>query len=94
MFKQTQQRLYKVIGKVKLADLPIKWQFPVDTTLLNEEQANPDFTFAEIRGSLPHLSHDDPTDAEEVVSVRLKNGENKTIQWIRIHQDGSVRKVI
>lgn len=45
------------------------------------------------RGSQPHLSHDDPTDKKEVISVRLKNGEVKTIQRIHVHQDGSVRKM-
>lgn len=93
MFKQTKQRLYQFIGKVKLSDLPTAWQNPVDSVLLNQEQADPDFKFAEIRGSQPHLSHDDPTDKKEVISVRLKNGEVKTIQRIHIHQDGSVRKM-
>lgn len=39
MFKQTKQRLYQFIGKVKLSDLPTAWQNPVDSVLLNQEQA-------------------------------------------------------
>lgn len=39
MFKQTKQRLYQFIGKVKLSDLPAAWQNPVDSVLLNQEQS-------------------------------------------------------
>jgi hypothetical protein len=45
------------------------------------------------RGSQPHRSHDDPTDEKEVISVRLKNGEIKTLRRVHIHQDGSVREI-
>lgn len=45
------------------------------------------------RGSKPHLSHDDPNDTEEVISVRLKDGDNKTMQRAHVHLDGSANKI-
>ncbi|PYI02932.1 hypothetical protein BO78DRAFT_350731 [Aspergillus sclerotiicarbonarius CBS 121057] len=92
MFKQTAQRLYQLIGKTKLEDLPTGWQAPIDHALREQEQANPDFKCAEIRGSKPHPSHDDPSDPEDVISVRLKNDEMKTIDRIHVHKDGTVRR--
>ncbi|KAK1146876.1 hypothetical protein N8T08_002202 [Aspergillus melleus] len=49
MFKQTTQRLYKLLGKTKLEDLPPAWQGPMDRVLNQQEQADPNFKFAEIR---------------------------------------------
>ncbi|KAI1829066.1 hypothetical protein NUH16_011041 [Penicillium rubens] len=92
MFKQTTQRLYKLIGKTKLEDLPVTWQGPMDQVLQQQEKANPNFKCAEIRGSNPHPSHDDPSDPDDVLSVRLKNADEKTIDRIHVHQDGTVRR--
>jgi hypothetical protein len=47
----------------------------------------------DFRGSRPHPSHDDPSDKEDVISVRLKDGDNKTMRRLHIHQDGSVKKI-
>ncbi|KAJ5883458.1 uncharacterized protein N7473_010344 [Penicillium subrubescens] len=92
MFKQTTQRLYQFLGKTKLEDLPPSWQGPMDRVLKSEEQKNPNFKFAEIRGSSPHRSYDDPSDPDDVLSVRLKNEDKKTIDRIHVHQDESVRR--
>ena len=45
------------------------------------------------RGSKPHPSHDDPNDPEDVVSLRLKDAESKTIRRAHVHLDGSVKKI-
>jgi hypothetical protein len=47
----------------------------------------------DFRGSRPHPSHDDPSDKEDVISVRFKDGDNKTMRRLHIHQDGSVKKI-
>lgn len=39
MFKQTTQRLYQLLGKTKLEDLPPSWQDPMDRVLRRQEQA-------------------------------------------------------
>jgi hypothetical protein len=39
MFKSTAQRLYKIVGKTKLNDLPPEWQAPVSQFLDAEEKA-------------------------------------------------------
>ncbi|OGM43842.1 hypothetical protein ABOM_007551 [Aspergillus bombycis] len=39
MFKQTAQRLYKLIGKTRLEDLPVSWQGPIDQVLQQQEKA-------------------------------------------------------
>lgn len=39
MFKQTTQRLYQLLGKTKLEDLPPSWQGPMDRVLQRQEQA-------------------------------------------------------
>lgn len=44
------------------------------------------------RGSSPHPSHDNPSDPEDVLSVRLKNEDKKTTDRIHVHQDESVRR--
>ncbi|KAB8256811.1 hypothetical protein BDV32DRAFT_128514 [Aspergillus pseudonomiae] len=93
MFQSTARRFYQIIGKTKLTDLPLEWQAPVSQFLDAEEKADPEFKNAEIRGSRPHLSHDDPSDKEDVISVRLKDADNKTMRRIHIHQDGSAKKI-
>ncbi|KMK55498.1 hypothetical protein Y699_09507 [Aspergillus fumigatus Z5] len=90
MFQSTARRLYQLIGKTKLTDLPPEWQTPVSQVLDAEEKADPDFKNVEIR---PHPSHDDPSDKEDVISVRLKDGDNKTMRRLHIHKDGSVKKI-
>jgi hypothetical protein len=42
MFKSTAQRLYKIVGKTKLSDLPPEWQAPVSQFLDAEEKAMSD----------------------------------------------------
>jgi hypothetical protein len=39
MFKPTKQRLYQLVGKTKLKDLPPTWQNPVDGAIKQEEKA-------------------------------------------------------
>ncbi|GFF98175.1 hypothetical protein IFM53868_09675 [Aspergillus udagawae] len=93
MFQSTTRRLYQLIGKTKLTDLPLEWQGPVSQVLAEEETADPNFKNVEIRGSRPNPSHDDPSDKEDVISVRLKDADNKTMRRLHIHQDGSVKKL-
>ena len=45
------------------------------------------------RGSNPHPLHDDPDDKEDVVSVRLNDGNNKTMRRVHVHLDGSAKKI-
>ncbi|KAL4891345.1 hypothetical protein BDV59DRAFT_182278 [Aspergillus ambiguus] len=93
MFQSTTRRLYQLIGKTKLTDLPLEWQAPVSQVLDAEEKTDSNFKNAEIRGARPHPSHDDPSDKEDVVSVRLKDGNNKTMRRLHIHRDGSVKQI-
>ncbi|KAJ5184186.1 hypothetical protein N7492_001802 [Penicillium capsulatum] len=93
MFKATTARLYQLVGKTKLNDLPFEWRSPVSGYLDGEEKADPNFKNAEIRGSKPHPSHDDPDDNQDVVSIRLKDGDMKTIRRVHVHLDGSVKKI-
>ncbi|PYI02370.1 hypothetical protein BO78DRAFT_454160 [Aspergillus sclerotiicarbonarius CBS 121057] len=93
MFQATTRRLYQLIGKTKLTDLPPEWVSPVYDVLESEENADPNFKNAEIRGAKPHPSHDDPTDKQDVISVRIKDDELKTLRRLHIHQDGSVNRV-
>jgi hypothetical protein len=39
MFQSTARRLYQLIGKTKLTDLPPEWQTPVSQVLDAEEKA-------------------------------------------------------
>jgi hypothetical protein len=39
MFQSTTRRLYQLIGKTKLTDLPPEWQAPVSQVLEAEEKA-------------------------------------------------------
>ncbi|PYH38050.1 uncharacterized protein BO87DRAFT_455648 [Aspergillus neoniger CBS 115656] len=93
MFKATARSLYQLIGKTRLGDLPPEWQAPVGQVLDAEEKSDPRFKNAEIRGSKPHASHDDPTNPKEVVSVRIKDDGLKTFRRLHIHQDGSVKRI-
>ncbi|PLB47702.1 hypothetical protein P170DRAFT_476382 [Aspergillus steynii IBT 23096] len=93
MFQGTSRRLYQVIGNTKLSDLPPEWRAPVSDVLENEEKADPSFKNVEIRGSKPHPFRDDPDDKQDVISVRIKDGELKTFRRLHIHQDGSVNRV-
>ncbi|KAJ5203001.1 hypothetical protein N7449_005080 [Penicillium cf. viridicatum] len=52
-----------------------------------------DKLIGDYRGSQPHLSHDDPSDKEDVISIRLKDGDNKTLQRAHVHVDGSTNKI-
>jgi hypothetical protein len=38
MFQSTARRLYQLIGKTKLTDLPLEWQGPVSQVLAEEEK--------------------------------------------------------
>jgi hypothetical protein len=44
---------------------------------------------AEIRGSQPHKSHDDPDDPEDVISVRLKDENDVRLGTAHVHEDGT-----
>lgn len=44
---------------------------------------------AEIKGSNPHNSHDDPSDPEEVISVRFKDEDDSRLGTAHVHEDGS-----
>ncbi|KAL4938852.1 hypothetical protein BDV06DRAFT_214764 [Aspergillus oleicola] len=72
MFKATARRLYQLVGKTKLSDLPAE---------------------SHCRGAKPHRSFDDPEDKQDVISVRIKDGELKTFRRLHIHQDGSVNRI-
>ncbi|RAL03697.1 uncharacterized protein BO80DRAFT_442279 [Aspergillus ibericus CBS 121593] len=95
----TTRRLYQLIGKTNITDIPPEWVSPAYDVLEMEENApmksnqDPNFKNAEIRGSEPHYSHDDPTDDQEVISVRIKDEKMKTLRRLHIHKDGSVKRV-
>ncbi|KAL4813555.1 hypothetical protein BDW67DRAFT_106427 [Aspergillus spinulosporus] len=93
MFKATARHLYQIIGKTKLSDLPVEWQATVSNVLDTEETTDAKFKNAEIRGSKPHPSHDDPEDKQDVISVRIKDSELKTLRRLHIHEDGSVKRI-
>ncbi|KAL4912596.1 hypothetical protein BDW62DRAFT_17856 [Aspergillus aurantiobrunneus] len=93
MFKATARRLYQLVGKTKLSDLPAEWQATVGHVLDTEETTDAKFKNAEIRGAKPHRSFDDPEDKQDVISVRIKDGELKTFRRLHIHQDGSVNRI-
>jgi hypothetical protein len=44
---------------------------------------------AEIKGSVPHKSHDDPSDPEEVISIRFKDENGSRLGTAHVHEDGS-----
>ena len=44
------------------------------------------------RGSKPHRSHDDPSDPLEVISIRLKDAQDRRIDSIHMHEDGTSKK--
>lgn len=73
-------------------DPPTEWQATVIHVLDTEETTDPKFKNAEIRGAKPHRSYDDPEDKQDVISVRIKDGELKTFRRLHIHQDGSVNR--
>lgn len=41
---------------------------------------------------MPHPSYDDPSDPDDVLSVRLKNADEKTIDRVHVHQDRTLRR--
>ena len=45
------------------------------------------------RGSQPHKSYDDPSDKEDVISVRFKDSEDKRVATAHLHKDGSSKVV-
>jgi hypothetical protein len=46
-----------------------------------------------IRGSKPHCSNDDPTDEQDVISIRLLDEKDNSLASIHVHQDGTSKKV-
>lgn len=44
---------------------------------------------AEIKGSNPHKSRDDPSDPENVISIRFKDENGSRLGTAHVHEDGS-----
>ncbi|KAK2756124.1 hypothetical protein FQN54_005532 [Arachnomyces sp. PD_36] len=93
ILQATARRLIQYVGGTKLTDLPISWQAPVDQVLSQQEKDDPRIKLAEIRGSQPHASRDDPEDKQDVISVRLLGEARERIATIHIHEDASSKKV-
>ncbi|MCJ1269975.1 hypothetical protein MMC22_009868 [Lobaria immixta] len=72
-------------------DLPSKWQAPLKTSLTSIGMADSRIKKYEIKG-LPHKSSTDPKDQQFVVSVRLRDENNKNLGTVHIHQDGTTNK--
>ncbi|KAM3425093.1 hypothetical protein BST61_g7059 [Cercospora zeina] len=64
-------------------DLPSDWQPGVDKALKEIEAKNPKIKQAEIKGR-PHKSTTDPSDPDDVVSVRLRDGEGKRVETAHV----------
>ncbi|GAB1195920.1 hypothetical protein APSETT444_005185 [Aspergillus pseudonomiae] len=57
--------------------------------LANYPLKDPRVKKAEIRGSEPHKSHDDPTDPQDVISVRMKDENDSRLGTAHVHEDGT-----
>ncbi|EME41721.1 hypothetical protein DOTSEDRAFT_37062 [Dothistroma septosporum NZE10] len=95
----TQQRLIQNVGKTLPSQITRPgWQSKVTGYCEQFEKArswrdvnvqqNPEAKAAEIRGSEPHYSRDDPPDNKEVISIRFTDANGKRIASAHVHEDG------
>ncbi|MCJ1399439.1 hypothetical protein MMC11_002641 [Xylographa trunciseda] len=86
----TKARLVEWVGKVKLHDIKDDlFRTSVAAFAENEERKYPRIKKAEIKGSTPHLSHDDPSDKEEVITVEVQSTKGTRLGTCHVHQDGT-----
>ncbi|KAK2757982.1 hypothetical protein FQN54_004388 [Arachnomyces sp. PD_36] len=86
----TGRRLIQYVGSVALSDIKNpKHRDAVNAFCNNLEQEDTRVKKAEIRGSQPHQSHDDPDDAQDVISVRFKDESDSRLGTAHVHEDGT-----
>ncbi|MCJ1291463.1 hypothetical protein MMC34_003007 [Xylographa carneopallida] len=86
----TKARLIEWVGKVKPRDITDElFRASAAAFAENEERKYPRIKKAEIKGSRPHLSHDDPSDKEEIITVEMQSENGSRLGTFRVHQDGS-----
>ncbi|GAB1212655.1 hypothetical protein ATERTT37_001800 [Aspergillus terreus] len=89
MFRATAKRLIQFVGKTALEDIKDPaWRGGVKTFCEDMEKEDPKITKAEIRGAEPHKSHDDPTEEQDVISVRFKDEQGKRVATAHIYKNG------
>ncbi|KAG5302385.1 hypothetical protein I7I50_03319 [Histoplasma capsulatum G186AR] len=94
MFSVTVKRLIQYTGKTKLEHITDPaWYNSVKTFCEKFENDNSGVMKAEIKGSHPHKSYDDPSDLEDVISIRFKDSEDKRVATAHVHKDGSSKVI-
>ncbi|KAI3016057.1 hypothetical protein CBS147347_10873 [Aspergillus niger] len=86
----TGKRLIQYVGNVALADIQnATHREAVSAFCARIEQENPKVKKAEIKGSQPHKSHDDPEDKLNVISIRFKDDGDIGLGTAHVHEDGT-----
>ncbi|KAI9733896.1 MAG: hypothetical protein M1834_002551 [Cirrosporium novae-zelandiae] len=86
----TRAKLIQFVGKVALDDTQHRThRVGVQILCEAQEKADPHIKKAEIKDSIPHKSHDDPNDPEEVISVHFKDENDKRIGTAHVYKNGT-----
>ncbi|KXT08416.1 hypothetical protein AC579_3808 [Pseudocercospora musae] len=94
MLSASQKRLISYVGKTKPSQITKPgWVGKAETFCENFEKENPEVKSAEIKGSQPPKSRDDPSDKEDVISIRFFDANGKRIATGHLHQDGTGKVV-
>ncbi|KAI0760091.1 hypothetical protein C8Q74DRAFT_1372042 [Fomes fomentarius] len=88
----TMKQLIQWVGKTHLDHIESStWRDRVKQTTEAFQVQFPTAERAEIKGSRPHISHDDPTDPAEVISIRMFDLYWRRLASIHVHEDGSYK---
>ncbi|KAI9845097.1 MAG: hypothetical protein M1837_005101 [Sclerophora amabilis] len=80
MFTATARRLVQYVGNVQPGHIKDPaWCGSVKAFCETMEKEDPRITKAEIKGSQPHKSNDDPNETEDVISVRFKDNNDQRV---------------
>ncbi|KAK3045602.1 hypothetical protein LTR09_012831 [Extremus antarcticus] len=96
MVSSTAKNLINFVGKVKPSQITSStWKSSVQKFCENFETQNAetDVKNAEIRGAKPHKSNDDPSETNDVISVRFTDSNGKRVASAHVYENGNGKVV-
>ncbi|KAE8349568.1 hypothetical protein BDV28DRAFT_160385 [Aspergillus coremiiformis] len=88
----TRKRLIQYVGGVALSDIKNIMHRDAARALCEKvEQEDSRVKKAQIKGSQPHKSYDDPDDPKDVISIRFLSENDTRLGTAHVHEDGSFK---